>query len=65
MLWSAREASMKCVGFGLARGLSVTRVDPLIVAENVAFARVGHARLQVQRLSAPQGYVAMVAQAPA
>ena len=65
VLWSAREASMKCVGLGLARGLSVTRVDPLIVAETVAFARVGGARLEVKRLSAPQGYVAMVAQAAA
>jgi 4'-phosphopantetheinyl transferase len=65
VLWSAREASMKCVGLGLARGLSVTRVDPLIVAENAAFARVGHARLEVQRLSAPQRYVAMMAHAVA
>ena len=65
VLWSAREASMKCVGLGLARGLSVTRVDPAIVVETVAFARVGHARLEVRRLSAPQGYVAMVAQAAA
>ncbi len=65
VLWSAREASMKCVGLGLARGLSVTQVDPLIVAENAAFARVGHARLEVQRLSAPQRYVAMMAHAVA
>ena len=65
VLWSAREASMKCVGLGLARGLSVTWVDPAIVAENVAFARVGGARLEVRRLSAPRGYVAMVAQAVA
>lgn len=63
VLWSAREASIKCVGLGLARGLSVTRVDPLIVTGDIAFARVGEARLEVRRLSAPQGYVAMVAQA--
>ncbi len=65
VLWSAREAAMKCVGLGLARGLSVTRVDSSIVTGDVAFARVGEARLEVRRLSAPQGYVAMVAQAAA
>jgi 4'-phosphopantetheinyl transferase len=65
VLWSAREASMKCVGFGLARGLSVTRVDPVILADKAASARVGDARLEVRRLSAPQGYVAMVAQVAA
>jgi hypothetical protein len=56
---------MKCVGFGLARGLSVTRVDPVILADKAASARVGDAGLEVRRLSAPQGYVAMVAQVAA
>jgi 4'-phosphopantetheinyl transferase len=65
VLWSAREASMKCVGLGLARGLSITRVDPLIVTGDVAFSRVGETRLEVRRLNAPQGYVAMVAKAAA
>ena len=65
VLWSAREASMKCVGLGLARGISVTRVDPLIVTRNATFARVGDARVEVRRVEAPRGYVAMVAQAVA
>ena len=65
VIWSAREASMKCVGLGLARGISVTRVDPLIVTGNATFARVGAARVEVRRVEAPRGYVAMVAQAVA
>jgi 4'-phosphopantetheinyl transferase len=65
VLWSAREASMKCVGLGLARGISVTRVDPLIVTGNATFACVGDARVEVRRVEAPRGYVAMVAQAVA
>ena len=65
VLWSAREASMKCVGLGLARGLSVTRVDPAILTEQIAPAGVVCAMIEVRRLSAPQGYVAMVAQAVA
>ena len=65
VLWSAREASMKCVGLGLARGSSVTRVDPLIVTGNATFACVGDARVEVRRVEAPRGYVAMVAQAVA
>lgn len=63
VLWSAREASMKCVGLGLARGLSITRVDPRILKEGRGFARVGESALELQRVSAPQGYVAMLAQA--
>jgi 4'-phosphopantetheinyl transferase len=62
VLWSAREASMKCVGFGLARGLSITRVDPAILSQEKALARVGESALKVQRVSAPRGYVAMLAQ---
>jgi len=62
VLWSAREAAMKCVGFGLARGLSITRVDPRILKEGQGFARVGESALEVQRVSAPQGYVAMLVQ---
>jgi len=65
VLWSAREAAMKCVGLGLARGLSVTRVDPAILSERIAPARVSGATIDVRRLSAPQGYVAMLAQAAA
>lgn len=65
VLWSAREASMKCVGLGLARGLSLTRVDPAIVAEDTTSARVGGMVVEVRRLSAPRGYLAAVAQAAA
>ena len=61
VLWSAREAAMKCVGFGLARGLSITRVDPVILSQAKALARVGELALEVQRVSAPRGYVAMIA----
>lgn len=64
-LWSAREAAMKCAGLGLARGLSITRVDPLIVNGDAAFACVGEVRLEVRRLSAPRGYMAMLAQTAA
>jgi phosphopantetheinyl transferase len=63
VLWSAREASMKCAGLGLARGLSVTRVDPAILADRQAAARVGDTRMDIRRLDAPNGYVAVVAQA--
>ncbi|MFM8885470.1 MAG: 4'-phosphopantetheinyl transferase family protein [Chthoniobacterales bacterium] len=65
VLWSAREAAMKCVGLGLARGLSITRVDPAIVAEDATSARVGGVVVEVRRLSAPRGHVAAVAQAAA
>ncbi|MFM8655549.1 MAG: 4'-phosphopantetheinyl transferase family protein [Chthoniobacterales bacterium] len=65
VLWSAREAAMKCVGLGLARGLSITWVDPVIVTEDVVSARVGETTVDVRRLSAPRGYVAAVAQAAA
>ena len=62
VLWSAREAAMKCAGLGLAKGLSVTRVDPLILGEEEAAARVGEMEMTVRRWQAPQGYVGVVAQ---
>ena len=65
VLWSAREAAMKCVGLGLARGMLVTRVDPSILRESGAPALVGDAHLVVRRWDAPPGYVAMVAQGAA
>ncbi|MFM8232186.1 MAG: 4'-phosphopantetheinyl transferase family protein, partial [Chthoniobacterales bacterium] len=65
VLWSAREAAMKCVGLGLARGLSITRVAPAIVTEDATSARVGGVVVEVRRLSAPRGYVAAVVQAAA
>ena len=62
VLWSAREAAMKCAGLGLAKGLSVTRVDPLILREEEAGARVGEVEMTVRRWEAPSGYVGLVAQ---
>lgn len=44
LLWSAREAAMKCAGLGLARGLSLTRVEP-------AFLEKGEGRVVVGDLS--------------
>jgi 4'-phosphopantetheinyl transferase len=65
VLWCAREAAMKCTGRGLAAGLSVTRVDPAILRCSEAAARVADADLVLQRLAAPRGYVALVAQTAA
>jgi phosphopantetheinyl transferase len=62
VLWSAREAAMKCCGLGLARGLAVTRVDPAMITQCRAGARVGTAPVQLERLPAPAGYVMVVAQ---
>ena len=65
VLWSAREAAVKCTGRGLAKGLSITRVDPAILGKVEASAHVGGAELRLRRLEAPQGYVAVVAQGAA
>lgn len=61
VLWSAREAAMKCVGLGLARGLAVTRVDPAIARSGEAGAQVGDCALEIRRVEAPDGCVAVVA----
>lgn len=61
ILWAAREAAMKCVGLGLARGLSITRVDSHILHGDEAHATVGDTRLSLRRLKAPAGYVMVVA----
>lgn len=61
ILWSAREASMKCVGLGLARGLAVTRVDPAILTEDTSVARVGNAAVALRRLRDLRGYALVVA----
>lgn len=61
VLWSAREAAMKCTGRGLARGLAVTRVDPAITSCAEASAQVGDCKLRIRRVEAPDGCVAVVA----
>ncbi len=61
VLWSAREAAMKCVGFGLARGVEITRVETTIMRDREAGARVGARAVALQRLEAPPGYVMVLA----
>ncbi len=61
VLWSAREAAMKCAGLGLAKGISITRVDPAILEQAEAPARVGDISLVVRILDAPEGYTLAVA----
>lgn len=60
LLWSAREAAMKCAGLGLAKGLSVTRVDPVLLEQRSAGAKVGDLPLLVRELDAPDGYSLVV-----
>ena len=60
VLWSAREAAMKCCGLGLAKGLSVTRIDPAFLHERVAEAKVGDKVVEVEQFDAPAGYVMVV-----
>jgi 4'-phosphopantetheinyl transferase len=61
VLWSAREAAMKCAGLGLAKGLAVTRVDPAILTQTAAEGLVGATAVKVNRHEAPSGYVMMLA----
>ena len=60
VLWSGREAAMKCCGLGLAKGLSVTRVDPTFMQGGVGTATVGATAVSLERLKAPEGYVMVV-----
>jgi 4'-phosphopantetheinyl transferase len=60
-LWSAREAAMKCCGLGLAKGLTVTRVDPAILQGDEVEASVAGVTVGVRRHEAPPGYVMMLA----
>jgi len=60
LFWSAREAAMKCAGLGLARGLSVTRVDPGLLESGQGQAQVGDLSLQAINLDAPVGYTLVV-----
>jgi 4'-phosphopantetheinyl transferase len=61
VLWSAREAAMKCVGLGLAGGMEITRVEPTIMSDREARAMVGAQVVALQRLDAPPGYVMVLA----
>jgi phosphopantetheinyl transferase len=61
VLWSAREAAMKCCGLGLAKGLSVTRIDPAFLRERIAEAKVGDKVVEVEKFDAPAGYLMVVA----
>lgn len=63
VLWSAREAAVKCAGVGLARGLSVTRIDPGILGGDEASGDVGGLRVRLRKVSAPEGYVMVLARA--
>jgi hypothetical protein len=47
---------MKCAGLGLAKGLSVTRVDSGILEEGRGTAWVGDRLLQLRSLPSPEGY---------
>ena len=61
VLWSAREAAMKCVGLGLARGLAITRVDPVILTDDAAAADVGEAVVSLRLLRDLRGYAIVAA----
>ena len=61
VLWSAREAAMKCAGLGLAKGLAKTRVDPVILRDGWSEGRVDQIPVQLRRMDAPAGYLMVVA----
>lgn len=61
VLWSAREAAMKCAGTGLARGLAITRVEPSFLGSGRAAGRVGERDVGLVRLDAPPGHVLVLA----
>ena len=61
VLWSAREAAMKCAGLGLAKGMAVTRVEPEILVSGAAGATAGNLSVQLLRRECGDGYVMMVA----
>ena len=61
LLWSAREAAMKCAGLGLAKGIAVTRVEPAIIARASCAAHVAGQTLRVWRAAAPPGCVMFLA----
>lgn len=62
VLWSAREAAVKCAGLGLAKGLALTKVEPSILREDAAHAVVGGLTMRLRRLEIRAGYVMMLAE---
>jgi phosphopantetheinyl transferase len=62
ILWSAREAAMKCLGLGLAAGLAKTLVDPDILEKGQAAAEVGGRGVTLREVEAPRGYVLVTAE---
>jgi phosphopantetheinyl transferase len=61
LLWSAREAAMKCAGTGLAGGLGRTRIDPEVLRSDRARGVVGTKEMILERETAPEGYVLVTA----
>lgn len=61
VLWSAREAAVKCAGLGLAKGLALTKVEPSILQADAAQAIVGSMTMRLRRLEIHAGYVMMLA----
>jgi 4'-phosphopantetheinyl transferase len=61
ILWSAREAAMKCAGTGLAGGLGQTRIDPEILRSDRVRGAVGGKEMILQREKAPEGYMLVTA----
>lgn len=61
LIWSAREAAMKCAGTGLAGGLGKTRIDPCILRLERAGGVVGAKDMILQREKAPEGYMLVTA----
>jgi phosphopantetheine--protein transferase-like protein len=61
ILWSAREAAMKCAGTGLAGGLGQTRIDPEILRSDRIRGAVGGKEMILQREKAPEGYMLVTA----
>lgn len=62
VLWSAREAAMKCAGTGLAHGLGLTRIDPDILRQSSARGKVGTKEMILRREDGPEGYALVTAQ---
>lgn len=62
ILWSAREAALKCAGLGLAKGITITKVEPSILKTSAGNVVVGNTTLRLQRLESHEGYVMTLAE---